>query len=60
MKVITYKNLIFKVPVSPNEITFCLEVEVKLLRHSNAIGRDDSGEMFNTFIFHFWGVLMHH
>lgn len=33
---------------------------VKSLRHSNAIGRDDTKEMFNTFIFHVWGVLMHH
>lgn len=47
-------------PVSLNEITSQLVSAVKPLRHNNAIGRDDTEEMFNTFIFHFQGVLMHH
>lgn len=51
---------IFKVPVTLNEITFHLVSAVKSLRHSNAIGRNDTEEMFNAFIFHFQGVLMHH
>lgn len=40
-----------------NESSFSLTSEVKLQRRGNAMGRN---EMFNTFIFHFWGVLMHH
>ena len=53
VKFVAYE--IFKVPVSLNEITFHLASEAKLLRHSDATGRDDTEEIFNTFFFHFWG-----
>lgn len=43
--------------VSLNNSSFSLTSEVKLQRRGKAMGRN---EMFNTFIFHFWGVLMHH